>query len=78
MFLRALVMTGYKRKYRSLGSEHPVNPVHPVESVVSSSDAESRNLDRISKMNRMYGCWNRWLGADHPVSPVIAVQNGSF
>ena len=59
-------------------SDHPVNPVHPVQSLNFRSSAKRRNLDRINKMNRMHESKNRSLSSDHPVNPVHPVQSLNF
>ena len=41
----------YGSQKRSLSSDHPVNPVHPVPKFLFPSAVE-RYLDRINKMNR--------------------------
>ena len=61
-------------KNRSLSSNHPVNPVHPVQFPNSRSGARPRNLDRINRMNGMCKSKNRSLSSDHPVNPVHPVQ----
>jgi hypothetical protein len=35
-------------------SDHPVDPVHPVQTLKFRSGEKARVLDRINKMNRMY------------------------
>jgi len=61
-------------KNRSLSSDHPVNPVHPVQSLNIHSGAKRRSLDRINKMNGIGESKNRSLSSDHPVNPVNPVH----
>jgi hypothetical protein len=40
----------YESRNRSLTADHPVNPVHPVQSLNFRSGAKERNSDRTNKM----------------------------
>ncbi len=48
------------------------------DEIRTKARSKRRNLDRINRMNRMYGGQNRSLSSDHPVNPVHPVQSLSF
>jgi hypothetical protein len=62
---------------KSLSFAHPVNPVHPVQTLEFCSGTKPRNLDRANKMNRMRESETD-LHFNHPVNPVHPVQTLKF